>query len=125
MLTTLSTGSLTVLAGRAAGEAIRTMPADERPDAVFAANDLVAMGVLQALTMLADVRVPDDIALIGYDDIDFARAAVVPLSSVRQPSELLGRTAMELLVRESDEDGFASEQVVFQPELVVRQSTSG
>ena len=53
---------------------------------MFAANDLVAMGVLQALNMSGGIFVPDDIALIGYDDIDFASAAVVPLSSIRQPS---------------------------------------
>jgi LacI family transcriptional regulator len=126
MLTALPTESLTVLAGRAAGEEILAMRPGERPDAIFAANDLVAMGVLQALTMMGDIRVPDDIALMGYDDIDFARAAVVPLSSVRQPSELLGRTAMELLLGEADarDEDFRPGQVVFQPELVVRRSTA-
>lgn len=120
----VTTESLTVLAGRAAGKQIREMRPDQRPDAIFAANDLVAVGVLQALTMMSGVRVPEDIALIGYDDIDFAAAAVVPLSSVRQPSALLGRTAMELLIRETDAgDDFEPEQIVFQPELVVRDSS--
>jgi LacI family transcriptional regulator len=60
-----------------AGE--RIAAAASRPDAIFAANDLVAMGVLQALMMQpSTVRVPHDIALIGYDDIDFAASAVVP-----------------------------------------------
>ena len=75
-LEVIETESLTVLEGRAAGEAIRERAAGERPDAVFAANDLLAMGVLQALNMLGSVRVPDDVALIGYDDIDFASTAV-------------------------------------------------
>lgn len=120
----VSTESLTVLAGRAAGKQIREMRADQRPDAIFAANDLIAVGVLQALTMMSGVRVPEDIALIGYDDIDFAAATVVPLSSVRQPSALLGRTAMELLLRETDfGDNFEPEHIVFQPELVVRDSS--
>ncbi|HEU0183034.1 MAG TPA: LacI family DNA-binding transcriptional regulator, partial [Agromyces mariniharenae] len=57
-LEVIETESLTVLEGRAAGEAIRERPAGERPDAVFAANDLLAMGVLQALNMLGSVRVP-------------------------------------------------------------------
>jgi LacI family transcriptional regulator len=68
--------------------------------------------------------VPQEIALIGYDDIEFAAAAVVPLSSIRQPSALIGSTALELLLREaSSEAGFVPRQVVFPPELVVRAST--
>ncbi|TYL53354.1 LacI family DNA-binding transcriptional regulator [Agromyces mariniharenae] len=123
-LEVIETESLTVLEGRAAGEAIRERPAGERPDAVFAANDLLAMGVLQALNMLGSVRVPDDVALIGYDDIDFASAAVVPLSSIRQPASLIGYTAVDLLLKEAARgEGFTAEQVVFQPELVVRDST--
>jgi len=123
-LEVVATESLTVLEGRAAGESIRERPAAERPDAVFAANDLLAMGVLQAFNMLGSVRVPDDIALIGYDDIDFASAAVVPLSSIRQPASLIGYTAVDLLLKEAASNGeFTAEQVVFQPELVVREST--
>jgi len=125
-LETVESASLSVLAGRAVGEAIRERPADERPDAVFAANDLLALGVLQALTMLGDVRVPEDICLIGYDDIAFASAAVVPLSSIRQPSALIGSTAVDLLLREAEGgDAFVAEQIVFQPALVVRASTGG
>jgi LacI family transcriptional regulator len=123
-LEVVSTESLTVLDGRAAGEAIRERGSGERPDAVFAANDLLAMGVLQAFNMLGSVRVPDDIALIGYDDIDFASAAVVPLSSIRQPASLIGYTAVDLLLKEAASgSGSSPEQVVFQPELVVREST--
>jgi LacI family transcriptional regulator len=123
-LEVIETESLTVLQGRAAGEEIRERPADQRPDAIFAANDLLAMGVLQALVMRGTVRVPDDIALIGYDDIDFASAAVVPLTSIRQPASLIGYTAVDLLMKEAaPAEGFEPESVVFQPELVVREST--
>ena len=116
--------ALSVIAGRTAGTEIAARPAGERPDAIFAANDLVAMGVLQALMMQGvNVRVPDDIALIGYDDIDFAGAAVVPLSSIRQPSALIGQTAVAILLEESDDPTLEPRQVVFQPELVVREST--
>ena len=121
-LEVLSTAALTVLEGRAAGEAIRSRDAKDRPDAVFAANDLLAVGVLQAFALLGGLAVPDDIAIIGYDDIDFAAAAVVPLSSIRQPSELIGSRAVELLLNEVSGDG-RREQVVFQPELVVRESS--
>ena len=115
--------ALSVIAGREAGAKIAART--ERPDAIFAANDLVAMGVLQALMMQgADVRVPHDIALIGYDDIDFASAAVVPLSSIRQPAALIGATAVEILLDEAASPDAVARQVVFQPELVVRASTS-
>ena len=100
--------ALSVLQGRAAGEALRARPAAERPDAVFAANDLLAVGVLQAFSLMSDVRVPEDIALIGYDDIDFASATVVPLSSIRQPAHLIGYTAVDLLLTHLDDpDGDA------------------
>jgi LacI family transcriptional regulator len=114
---------LTVEHGRAAAAALMGRPPSERPDGVFAANDLVAMGVLQSLVMLGDLRVPDDVALIGYDDIDFARAAVVPLSSIRQPSGLIGQTAMDILQDEIDDPTREPRRVVFAPELVVRAST--
>lgn len=121
-LEVVETGAMTVLAGRAAGEGLRER--SDRPDAVFAANDLLAVGVLQALTMLGDIRVPDDIALVGYDDIDFAAATVVPLTSVRQPAEALGSTAVDLLLRQLDGDVAPAErQVRFRPELVVRASS--
>jgi LacI family transcriptional regulator len=128
-LEVVPTESLTVLDGRAAGEMLREREASARPDAIFAANDLLAMGVLQALTMQGGVRVPDEIALIGYDDIDFASAAVVPLSSIRQPATLIGYTAVDLLLKEAAAAAAGSggehvhEHVVFQPELVVRAST--
>ncbi|WP_411698635.1 LacI family DNA-binding transcriptional regulator [Conyzicola sp.] len=118
--------ALSVLAGRAAGIEIAERAPHDRPDAVFAANDLVAMGVLQALMMRgADVRVPADISLIGYDDIDFASAAVVPLSSIRQPSALIGQTAVEILLEQAADATTPPRQVVFEPELVVRDSSRG
>jgi LacI family transcriptional regulator len=116
--------ALSVIAGRGAGMEIIARPAALRPDGIFAANDLVAMGVLQALMMQgSSVNIPDEIALIGYDDIDFASAAVVPLSSIRQPSALIGQTAVEILLQEAADPLVEPRQVVFQPELIVREST--
>ncbi|MBI5161505.1 MAG: LacI family DNA-binding transcriptional regulator [Micrococcales bacterium] len=123
-LEVLPTDALTVLEGRRIGQAIADRPPAARPDGIFAANDLIAMGLLQALAMRRDVEVPGEIALVGFDDIDFASAAVVPLTSVRQPSQLIGRTAMRLLLDEAADPGLAPRQVVFQPELVVRASSA-
>jgi len=116
--------ALTVLQGRAAGEAIAARGPESRPDAVFAANDLLAVGLLQAFSFGSGIRVPQDIAMVGYDDIDFASATVVPLSSVRQPARLLGWTGVDLLLKELD--GVEHDRRVrFQPELVVRESSAG
>jgi LacI family transcriptional regulator len=96
----------------------------ERPTAVFCANDLLALGVLQAMYS-AGVNVPGDVSIVGYDDIEFAAAAVVPLTSVRQPADRMGRTAAEMLMDETgpDADRHVHRAVVLQPELVVRNST--
>ncbi|RAY16671.1 LacI family transcriptional regulator [Actinomadura craniellae] len=108
---------------RAGQEAAARLLDGPLPDAIFCANDLLALGVLRVL-LQAGVKVPSDVVLIGYDDIEFSAAAAVPLSSVRQPTYQLGRIATELLLDECDDPaGHAHQQVMFQPELVVREST--
>jgi LacI family transcriptional regulator len=124
-LEVIDTSALTVIEGRNAGIAIAARAVSERPDAIFAANDLVATGLLQALVMQGGIRVPQDIAMIGYDDIAFAAAAAVPLSSIRQPTHLIGQTAVEILLEEAESPGLAPRQIVFHPELVIRESTGG
>jgi LacI family transcriptional regulator len=120
----LLTRELTVTEGRRAGERLLGLPASRRPTAVFCANDLLAMGFLQEMTRQG-VTVPGDVAIVGYDDIEFASAAAVPLTSVRQPRRLLGRTAAELLRSEVNGEPHEHQHVVFTPELVVRESTRG
>jgi LacI family transcriptional regulator len=117
--------ALTTAYGRTAGQQIADLPADVRPTAVFCANDLLALGVLQEMT-LRGLKVPGDVAIVGYDDIEYAAAAAVPLSSVAQPRERLGRTATELLFDEINEGAdHRHRQVLFAPELVVRESSAG
>ena len=114
---------LNVSAGQAAGASIAQLPVPDRPTAVFCANDLIALGLLQEMTWHR-IRVPDEVAIIGYDDIEFAAAAAVPLSSIRQPRQELGRTAAQLLMAEAlGDDTHRHRQVIFEPELVVRQSS--
>ncbi|MBK5238539.1 MAG: LacI family DNA-binding transcriptional regulator [Actinomycetales bacterium] len=121
-LEVFATTALTVLEGLRIGEQILELAPEDRPDALFAANDLVAVGLLQALVMGDSVRVPEDIAIVGFDDIAFARTAIVPITSVRQPSHLMGETALSILLEEADEPGLTPRQIVFQPELVIRAS---
>jgi LacI family transcriptional regulator len=120
----LETDATTFAAGRQAAERLIGLPASRRPTAVFCANDMVALGALQQCT-LAGVDVPSDVAIVGYDDIEFATAAAVPLTSVRQPRDKLGRTATELLIAETTEDEHEHRGVTFVPELMVRASTRG
>lgn len=121
-LDVIEISGLTVLEGRRVGEEL--VVRGERPDAVFAANDLVAVGLLQALVMSGALRVPQDVALVGFDDIDFASATVVPLTSVRQPRHEIGATALRILREEAAEPELPPRRIVFQPELVVRGSTA-
>lgn len=114
--------TLATHAGRDAGQAM--LDADDRPTACFCANDLLALGVLAALHA-AGRDVPRDMAVVGYDDIQFAASASVALTSVRQPMYRLGFAAAQLALTEvvQEWEQHVHQQVVFQPELVVREST--
>lgn len=115
--------ALNVQGGRAAATALAAMPDPLRPTAAFCVNDLVAIGLAQGLNRLG-IAVPTGMSVIGYDDIDFAESAVVPLSSIRQPRQELGRAAAELLAEEVAGGPHEHRRLVLQPELVVRGSTA-
>ncbi|WP_402463347.1 LacI family DNA-binding transcriptional regulator [Isoptericola aurantiacus] len=112
---------LDLAVGEETGRWIATLDPAERPDAVFAGNDLHAIGLVEALVS-AGLRVPDDVAVVGYDDIPFAARAAVPLTTVRQPIAEMGRAAARLLLDEIADPGRSPRDVVFPPELVVRAS---
>jgi len=120
-LVVLEVPALNVAGGKLAGERLATMP--NQPTAAFCANDLLALGVLQEMTRRR-IGVPHDLAIVGYDDIEFAAAAAVPLTSVRQPREQLGHAAAELLLDEVRQpDDHQHRRVIFSPELLPRAST--
>ena len=105
------------------GRAIAALPTGQRPEAVFAANDMLALGVIQGLTG-AGLRVPHDVAVVGYDDIVFSAAAAIPLTSVRQPSGRMGSAAAALLIEELSAPGpVVPRSIVYEPRLVIRSST--
>lgn len=120
----IEAASWTIEAGRMAATRLTERDPNRRPTAVFCANDMVALGLEQQL-LRDGVRVPDDIAIVGYDDLEWASVSSVPLTTVRQPRHGLGRTAvdmiMELLGRPSARIP-RSNHVVLPPELVVRDS---
>ncbi|MEY4658015.1 MAG: hypothetical protein RL466_828 [Actinomycetota bacterium] len=95
----------------------------DRPTAIFCANDLLALGMMRGL-MARGIRIPDDVSLIGYDDIEFAPSAAVPLTSIAQPAYQLGTVATQLLLSECEGiEAHAHQEVNFQPELVIRNTT--
>lgn len=115
---------LTVGSGReAAGDILRHEPQD-RPDAIFAANDLVALGLLQALTA-SGLSVPGDVAILGYDDVELASQITPALSTIRQPAAQLGTAAARLVIKLSAGDQLSDEEArqVLTPELIVRHTT--
>lgn len=89
--------------------------------ALVAYNDVSALGAMAALRE-AGLRIPEDVSVIGFDDIEFASIAYPPLTTVRQPLREMGASAAELLIRKiaKDED---VKDIRVRPELVVRSST--
>jgi LacI family transcriptional regulator len=92
-----------------------------RPDGVFAANDLLALGMMQALVG-GGVRIPEDLALVGYDDIQFGEISLIPLTSIRSMHAEFGFAAVDLLF-DVMEGATGDHHRVFTPELVVRASS--
>ena len=92
--------------------------------AVFAANDSMALGVLRAFHE-AGVRVPEDVSVVGFDDIPEAAYMTPPLTTVRQPFREVGRRSIEALLSEMDGTGETGTPYVIPPHLVVRHSAAG
>lgn len=120
-VTRLATAQMTTHAGQVALD--EALDAGLSLTALVCANDLLALGAVRALTKHGLVA-PDDVSVVGYDDIDFASSAAVPLTSVRQPKFEMGFAAAKLVIAESDDpSAHAHQRVTFQPQLVVREST--
>jgi len=101
----------------------RFLERDDPPTAIFAANDLIAIGVL-GYTREKGLRVPEDIALVGFDDIEVARYLEVPLTTVAQPAREIGNRAGELLyeaLNSPSESPFS--RVIMRPTIVIRESS--
>lgn len=99
----------------------RLIRVDPPPTAIFAANDLMALGVIYAVQE-AGLRVPEDIAVVGYDNRDFSGFVRPAITTVRMPCEEMGRTSAECLLRLIRKEVDAIEPILVRGELVVRQS---
>jgi LacI family transcriptional regulator len=93
------------------------------PTAIFAANDYMALGVYQAL-LEEGLRVPEDVALIGFNDIEFSSMKGIELSTIGQKKFEMGAIAVEMLVGkiEKREDKFSGREIFLEPELIVRET---
>lgn len=108
--------------GGAAG--VAQLVSDGRPPtAVFAGNDLAAVGALYALQRLG-LRVPDDVSLVGYDNISLAGMGHIRLTTIDQPRRQMGATAVRLLLERLDHGRPRSRHLVVSPHLVVRDTTA-
>jgi LacI family transcriptional regulator len=96
---------------------------EDYPTAVVCFNDQQALAVIMALKDLG-IRVPQDISIIGNDDISYARAYPVPLTTIRAPQNDIGKTAAEILIRNIESSTLLpNERVVLETEFIVREST--
>jgi LacI family transcriptional regulator len=120
LLTELTVPALTARHGEEIVPEILGLPT--APTAIMCANDLLALGVLRGVAA-AGLAVPDQLSVIGYDDVTFASMLSPSLSSVRQPQYEMGAAAAELLLEEIGQARHEHRQVRFEPELVVRAST--
>lgn len=94
----------------------------EPPTAIFAANDDMALGVVEA-ARVRGLRIPEDLSVIGFDDVTQASIVHPPLTTVRQPLEQMGQIAAERLLALIESPERAVERVVLPTELIVRQTT--
>lgn len=110
--------------GLESGRALLDRPAAERPSAIFASNDVTAIGVFEAARELG-IRIPEELSVIGFDDTDLARWSTPSLTTVHQPLVEMGARAVRailLMAREADEATSAPIQLTTR--LVVRNSTA-
>ncbi|WP_321947780.1 LacI family DNA-binding transcriptional regulator [Paraburkholderia sp. J10-1] len=108
-------------AGAQAAAALMQLPAGEAPDAIFAVSDTLAVGVLNGLRG-AGRRVPQDVAVVGFDDIALAAQIDPPLTTIAQPMRELGETAARLLLRRFADPRASVPGVLLPHRLVVRES---
>jgi LacI family transcriptional regulator len=103
-------------------EIARWLDRDDRPSAIFALHDIIAMYVFEAASTIG-LRCPEDLAIVGFDDDPVAAAHVLPLTTVAQPRDDIGRRAAEILVDRLEGRSGHGGRIVLPPGLVIRRSS--
>jgi len=94
---------------------------DERPQAVFIGNDAMVVGAYQALYQ-AGLSIPQDMAIVGYDDIELARYMTPPLTTIHQPKDELGELAIDVLIHRIADPSLQQQRLQLTPVLMERGS---
>lgn len=112
--------------GREVGLALAARPRSAVPDGIVAAADLLALGILQSLLAAGTVSVPEDVAIIGYDNNRMAWDSPIPISTIDQPGREMGRVASQLLLEEIRmPQAHVHRRIILEPTLIARWSTIG
>lgn len=124
----VTAGDYTVDSGWEATKSLMKLPADKRPDSLVCANDLIALGALQALSELG-IDVPGEVGVIGFDDVKYASLPQIRLSTIRIPCEEMGRMGTRLLLGQLENHAEWSSltagcRIVLEPRLIHRQTTA-
>lgn len=112
-------GNFTIECGYDKGRELMERPT--KPTAIFAANDEMAIGAIKAIKELG-YKVPEDIAVVGFDDIKLSAYIEPPLTTVAQPKQQIGAEAMEVLLRCINNETLSSQEIILDSELIVRES---
>ncbi len=106
------------------GEIDRLLNLKNRPTAVFCGNDYIAIGVIKRVLELG-LRVPEDLAVVGFDNLPISSLTAVPLTSVAQPKFEIGKAAGEILIDQIEGKQAELKEIVLDVELVIRDSSGG
>jgi len=118
---TMNAPSLDFISGEQIAPKILALP--KLPDAIFAGNDVLALGVINYL-LKEGIKVPDQVSVLGFDNVAYAESALIPLSTVSQTPYQLGYTMGDQMLAElSADESHLHQHVVFQPQIVERAST--
>lgn len=103
---------------------VELLSLNDRPTAVFSTNNLMTLGCIKEIHS-RKISIPDEMALIGFDDSTWAEALMPPLTTVKQPGYELGINAAELLIKRLNDENSSRINIVLNPELIIRESCNG
>lgn len=102
--------------------ALKLLVKKERPTAIFCGNDFIGIGVMKAATEL-NIKIPDELSIIGFDDLPICSYLPIPLTTVRQPIKEIARQSINLLFERMERPEKEREKKIIKPSLIIRETT--